>query len=270
MNSHGCRKRISGGLLLFVLAMALSCSAALFFNVKPVSAAVFVPYGEVNVTVFVVSLEGVEGPAGVSASRLIDGISEALTGRYVIDRGIVWDLSGEPLTLAQVKFNVTFTVVREWEAYRNVVESGVGVIVVNAHGETLPVPAGYSKESWVDRIAEAMARRNVTWVHVAGYPLWRCSFEGGGEADWGVDGFKRLMGHIGKANVACSHPEADPVGLSADADWSVALTWVRLPAGTEYGTALYGPDFEDCLLMSMYGEKEWFVMGATVRFGEAG
>jgi hypothetical protein len=80
-------------------------------------------------------------------------------------------------------------------------------VVVNAHGAVVPIPEGYSKEAWVDKIAEAMLYRNVTWVHVGGYPFYYFQRQGSTMETWGDDGLKKLMANIGKPNVTCTKSE---------------------------------------------------------------
>jgi hypothetical protein len=77
-------------------------------------------------------------------------------------------------------YSATPTVVTSWITYRNIIIMNYpGVIIVNTHGEILPVPNGYTKEGWVDEISEAMLTRRVTWVHIAGYPFYYVKYENG-------------------------------------------------------------------------------------------
>ena len=38
-----------------------------------------------------------------------------------------------------------------WEFNRELVETSIGTIIVNAHRETIPIPEGYTKEGWIDK-----------------------------------------------------------------------------------------------------------------------
>ena len=82
-------------------------------------------------------------------------------------------------------YSATPTVVTSWITYKNVIIYNAGVIIVNTHGQILPVPNGYTKEDWVDKISEAMLTRRVTWVHVAGYPFYYVKHENGVSEIWG-------------------------------------------------------------------------------------
>jgi len=99
-------------------------------------------------------------------------------------------------------YSVYYDLIDTWSAYVNAMLNEVGVIIVNTHGEVLPIPAGYTKEQWVGNISAAMCFRRVTWVNMAGYPFYWVWYQGDTAMSlWGSDGFKNLMGHIGLGNV---------------------------------------------------------------------
>lgn len=99
-------------------------------------------------------------------------------------------------------YDIEYQVVTDWSAYLNIIQNEVGAIIVNTHGEILPVPSGYLDENWVDAIADAMITRSVKWVHMAGYPFYFVWHQGSSEKSfWGVNGFKAFMSHIGLYNV---------------------------------------------------------------------
>lgn len=99
-------------------------------------------------------------------------------------------------------YDISYQVVTDWSTYVDIIQYEVGVIIVNTHGEILPVPSGYSNTDWVDAIADAMITRSVKWAHMAGYPFYYVWHQGDSEKSfWGVNGFKALMNHIGLYNV---------------------------------------------------------------------
>lgn len=68
-------------------------------------------------------------------------------------------------------YEVTPYVVTSWDLYKSIIESYNGVILVNTHGQYLPVPSAYNnKNAWIDKIADAMLNRRLTWVHVGDAP----------------------------------------------------------------------------------------------------
>ncbi len=97
-------------------------------------------------------------------------------------------------------------VVTSWSTYKTVITSKHGIIVVNTHGEYLPVSSGYSKTQWVDEIADAMLNRRLTWVHVGGYPFYRVWYQDGTWEEWLENGFKNFMNYINKPDVDCWNP----------------------------------------------------------------
>jgi hypothetical protein len=134
-------------------------------------------------------------------------------------------------------YQVTPEIVTTWTEYEQIVLSSVGKIIVNTHGDYLPVPSGYSKTAWVDAIAEAMATRRLSWVHCGGYTFLHVFDENGtNEGSWtetvneGVlgAGFDRLMSHIGiqNANIT-TPPDGGFIGnmVAIDTQQEPALDW---------------------------------------------
>lgn len=124
-------------------------------------------------------------------------------------------------------FNVTPKIVTSWSEYESIVENSVGAVIINTHGEYLPVPGDKTWGQWVDTIAEGMSTRRMTWVHCGGYTFYRVWWQlYGDEGEWTEQnsnnvtigsGFKRLMSCI-------NLPEADlwpPAGADQNPDWRV-------------------------------------------------
>lgn len=142
---------------------------------------------------------------------------------------------------------------------------------MNAHGETVPVPSGYTREEWGDKIAEAMTNRNVTWVHTTGYPFHYYYLQGVGNGTWGEAGFQRLMSHIGLSDVTCHPKYAETTRISMHTH-AKALLWeegwdlLADAIQVEHGRPLNGSDFKDCIVLPIWGTREGYATGAVVRF----
>ncbi len=150
--------------------------------------------GEANV--YIICLDGVPGHWVDNCSRVKDGAIEAC-----MIKGMDIQLN---LPRAHPKRNVDYPpyydakpyVVTSWDAYRVIVTSYSEVIVVNTHGEYLPVPSDYynNKTGWVDEIADAMLNRRLTWVHVGGYTFSRVWYQQTGTSEYITLEFVALEG----------------------------------------------------------------------------
>lgn len=178
-------------------------------------------------------------------------------------------------------YSVSYQVINGWSAYMNVILNEVGVIIVNTHGEILPVPSGYTKETWVDTIASAMIYRRLTWAHMAGYPFYHVWYEGASDkTSWGVDGFKALMSHIGLGNVELWPPETGlDAPLTGEADqylYSSCTGWYRLhnyAHSVDLSRPLKKSDFADCTILPLYRrvrDSEVYWEGAIIAFAKSG
>lgn len=226
--------------------------------------------GDVSLKVYVVCLDGVGAHGVGDVNRTVEGVlSASLVNVTRLDLEIVWPV----IRLGEVVMNTSVTVISDWSAYREVVETGLGVIIVNAHGETVPVPFGYSKEDWVDKIAEAMAYRNVTWVHTAMYPFyfaWRQ--EGGDQELWGEDGFKRLMSHIGLPDASCPNDNELQFEFLTNGGEELRMhSWYDLGAATivRKGRPLKASDFKNYTILSIWGYEDEYLTGAVIKFANA-
>ncbi len=180
---------------------------------------------------------------------------------------------------AELKVNISCSVISDWSSYRDLVDSGSNVIIVNTHDEYLPVPAGYSREAWTDRIADFMLNRWGTWVHVAGYPFYRVRYENGTTEQWGDKGFQQLMGHIGRANIVCGPPPGvDPAGGGYSYPWAsfygayeLSRNWALSDHGFALGFALRNDSRTSITpfdgLFPSYVNDTVYYPGAIVRFG---
>ena len=241
---------------------------------------------KIRVSVYVVALDGVEAREVANVTRVVEGVRGAVEAlnknnltielpflrywknfsKYFLHKG-----EGAPpfddMTYVYASFpaNASLHIINEWDDYRNVVEHSVETIIVNAHGAVLPVPNGYTKEAWTDKIAEAMLLRNVTWVHVGGYPFYYYQKQGSSLETWGEDGLKQLMAHVGKPNTTCYYYGAWQCdGMEGGTDIMDA-TWFITQA---YFVPRFWPlnytEFEGLIAVPIWGVE--YQTGAAVAF----
>ncbi len=221
--------------------------------------------GEVDVEVYFVALDGVSARGVGNITNMVDGVFDA-SRVNVSSTSIDFPIYGD------VRINTTVTVVHDWNTYRSIVEAGSGIIVVNGHGETVPVPSGYTRDAWVDKIAEAMLGRNVTWVHTGGYPFNYSYLQESGEQGWGEEGFQRLMSHVGKGTATCNHPRPTEIAdMTLDAGFSVFIYgWYDLAntVRVQKGNPLKSSDFKNCTILPIWGSEDDYMTGAVITFAE--
>ena len=200
-------------------------------------------------------------------SDLINGIRRAVeisSGQSQV-KEFKFNLEPWGEVVAKLNVNVSCMMVEDWTAYRRVIESESNAIVVNTYDEFLPVPDGYLKEAWADRIADFMLNRWGTWVHVGGYPFYRVWFQNGTQSIWGEAGFQELMAHIGKGNAICYPPNADAfypsVSVMSDFDYGFRLIPDSWALYSLSGNPLIFDDFGDLNLFPLF--TSGFVSGGA-------
>jgi hypothetical protein len=240
----------------------------------------FIRVGDVSLNIYVVCLDEVDAHGVGNVSEIVEGVYRAARipahSSEQPEEGIIWFRSGfspDPtFTYYGVKVNVSITAVGNWSLYREIIEEGSNSIVVNAHGETLPVPGGYTKEEWLDQIASAMAERNMTWVHTTWYPFYYYQPQGGLEEEWGEEGFKQLMSYINKSDVDCwpSRSQTDKEPLTWYAKPTLGDAWnfgsVRR---VQLGRPLKASDFKNYTVMPIWGYPKELMAGAVIKFAHA-
>lgn len=259
-----------------VVSAAFAC-CLLFFTFLPATASVSsstTPDNEqLGLDVRVLALDGVAASDVDNISRVIEGVYDAV--RLLNSTGFWYRGTPDAFEKQNVSVVANYRVITNWQSYKGLMESGSGFVIVNAHGETVPVPAMYSAGSWVDVIAEAMLHRNVTWVHMAGYPFSRYAREGQSIEPWGEDGFKRLMSHIGRPNATAwptHNSENEKVLITTDA--AVCLDNInkwspRLFAGcVSIGRPISSLEFEKLLVLQLYEDYGDCCVGGVVAFAE--
>jgi len=259
-------------LLVFSVSTLVVCSASVQNDLRNVAD---MPDEKKDVQIYVICLGDVTSRGISNLSRVVEGVIRASQ----IDKIHYWNgewrqvgLTAFERVMEEVNVTVEVAVMTNWEVYRNVLETSHDVIFVNAHGENLPVPADYTKEEWVDEIANAMAYRNATWVHIAGYPFHNYYHQEFGEGAWGEEGFKRLMSHIGKSNVTCWPPagyENEGAGLSSFAEQTLPVDcdWAEFyfVEGVDIGWPLKEEDFKNYTVMPLYRYANYST-GAIIAF----
>jgi hypothetical protein len=216
--------------------------------------------GEANARLYVLDLMGV-------SSKGVDNVTQATRG--ALDATSVNRTTLSPYAYGALNLSITLSIVHDWATYRTLIESDSNFIIVNAHGETLPVPTGYSREEWVNKIAEALAYRNVTWVHTALYPFYYSYDQISRESMWGGDGFKLFMSYIGKNNVTCqpTYPgrEDDLVGLTGSIQNQLSGWSFDQAEYAQRGNPLHASDFNGDMITEIWSTGV-DVIGAVIKF----
>jgi hypothetical protein len=162
----------------------------------------------------VLDLGGVDTGVG-NVTQVKAGIADA-----VVDRILT---SGSRLSA-----NVTFqlSTVTAWSQYSHLVADDSNFVLVNLHGQYLPVPAGYNSSVWLNTVLNAISVRSVAWVHLGGYPLHWAWAEDGSNVDLGSQGFQLLAetglwtnAVIGPPNPGWSVAALDPVFCCGSSPW---------------------------------------------------
>jgi hypothetical protein len=241
----------------------------------------WVRLGFVNLKLYIVEVDGVGGLGAkpynscLTTEGALDAagtVSAFYPGRP--NNGIWWmDYIDGGVLHYQLNVTVEASVIRDWQSYREIVEEGKNVIVLNSHGQIIPVPRGYSPEEWVDRIADAMLNRNVTWVHTAWYPFSAYHIEGESEHHlWGGEGFRHLMKHIGIQNATCTPPGSESVLISLNPYTQVyfADSWPSIQGYAAYvqaGRPLNASQFKEFIVSSpIWGTMDAYLTGGIIKF----
>jgi hypothetical protein len=227
-----------------------------------------------NAKVYVLQLAGVGAWWVDDTSRVRAGVIDACTpaGEHG-NMPRAHPLFGESPAFYEVSYSTIYT----WADYVDVILNQIGVIVVNAHGEILPVPTEYNNTQWANCIAEAMWKRRLTWAHMAGYPFYWVWHQGDTQKTlWGKDGFKTLMGNIGLPNVEIPTDLTEhKAELTGAADQNLASqNWVLYNAThVKLIRPLKVSDFKNCAVLPLYERavgEEYYWEGAVIAFAKCG
>lgn len=194
--SHSTR-----AVLFCILALTLLNPFSLLHPSYSLSAETVEISNEANLHVYVIDLNDVGNRWATNRSEVVEGVLQAAGVRRVTVP--LFDRFGHIVDYIVVNVTATAEAVTEWNVYRSLIETGSNAIIVNTHDEYLPIPNGYLREQWVERIADFMLNRSGTWVHAGGYPMNLTWHENGHVETWGEEGFQTLMGNMGKGNVDC-------------------------------------------------------------------
>jgi len=259
-------RKLSGLRFEILVILSIACIGSLLVCVRAASDDETVLLGHADIEMYVVALDGVSTRGVGNITNMVDGVFRS--SRVNVSSASM----SFPYRYVEVEINTTVAVIRDWNMYKGIVETGSDIIIVNGHGETVPVPVGYTRDAWVDKIAEAMLTRNVTWVHTGGYPFNYSYMQEGGEQGWGEEGFQRLMSHVGKGTATCNHPY--PTKMADITNWargSVFNDWPVLANifRVQKGNPLKSSDFKNCTILTIWGSEEDYMTGAVIKFADA-
>jgi hypothetical protein len=269
--------------IYILLLITVLLTSMLLFLVPQVTA-------EVGIAkVYIIQLSGVPGWWVDDPSRVTDGSIDAcmLKGNYIESN----------VPRAHPRKNVDYppfyeakpVVVTNWYTYKTIVEYYKGIIVVNTYGEYLPIPTGYNKESWVDKIAEAMLHRRLTWVHTGGYSFYNVWYQQTSQGEtWYEAGFSRFMSWINLDDVDLWPPSghenelatfslssAQQIGLSSYFEQGdVVEGHIYDYKYATLGRPLKKDDFSEYLVMPIFGwtdqNSKKYYSAAVIAFAKAG
>jgi hypothetical protein len=258
-----------------VLMLALVVTFVLFFlpqRLLVFGSDVFDGNFNVAVEVYVLALEGVDCSGVENLSKMVEGALQAcdlsFTNGSIMYNWMVayW---GE---YREIKVNLSVSRISNWNQYKQIVESEDNTIIINCHGEVLPVPHGYSEEGWISKIAEAMLERRMTWAHTANYPLkYSWKEDTNTTTELGLTGFRALMSHIGLnvTGVDCL-PPGDPKELllvNQPVKQSLGLSWAFDGVNfVEQGYPLNGSVFKEYVVQSLWGLADEYMTGAVIAY----
>jgi hypothetical protein len=235
--------------------------------------------------VYILSLPDVGNYRIINHSEVVEGARQAVKIRQDLDEDQVKTLHislyGVDLVL-EPNVTVSCGVIDSWEAYKALVLSGNNTVIVNTHDEYVPVPNGYTKEVWVDKIADFMLNRWGTWVHAGGYSFYRVWYQNETKEEWGPNGFKQLMKHIGKPNVELlqnNNSQTLSLGIHQSMGYDWKCVFSSFPPGlslsaldtARYGFSIRDADFGGLLQSAIYRggcNNEYCYAGAAIRFSQ--
>lgn len=243
----------------------------MFVHVPPVKA------NAAQDKVYIINLSGVGSSWVTNTNDAVEGAIKALT---VTD--INYEFRNVPLVHPKKGkeppfIDMDYEVVSSWSTYKTVIESAENVIVVNTHGEVLPVPSGYlNKEDWADKIAEAMLNRQMTWVHIAGYPFYYVWLQEQSVMEtWGEGGLQGVMAHINKPNVTIpllSGSEPDYLTFEASSNLKpLTVGWQSIVKAdsVDRDRPLLESDFSGYEVLRLWGSSTYYT-GAVIGFVKPG
>lgn len=261
-----------------------------FLNTPATSAMLPFENGRIKVDVYVVALDGVETMEVTNLTRVIEGAQKAVESLNMNNLDIAlpfgrkWEnvsshfyqrgehsISGFWYVHTRFPANASLSVITQWNEYKNIVESSVESVVVNAHGAVIPIPDGYTKEGWIDKIAEAMLYRNLTWVHLGGYPFYYYQMQDSNMETWGENGLQQLMTHIGKPNTKCYFPKTfEHDGMPPDCDIMSRTWWMTQAYIVRRLWPLNYTEFKDLVAMPLWPSTDSapYLVGGAIAFKE--
>jgi hypothetical protein len=176
---------------------------------------------------------------------------------------------------SQPFYAVNYSVITDWYTYSNVVQYRSNFIVVNTHGEILPVPSSFSSQGWMAVIADAVLNRSAVWVHTAGYPFYYIWYQGQSQSTlWTGLGFQNFTQYIGMDTVSCFAPGDDttPVEISDYASNMLTRGWPNIGSAyyAEEGRPLNSATFKNYTVYPIWGSTIDYMTGAVITFVNPG
>jgi len=235
--------------------------------------------------VYALSLPNVGNYRASNHSAVVEGVRQAVKIRpgdsqiKELTISIWYDL------VMKLNVSISLHLIEDWETYKALIESANNTIIINTHDEYLPIPEDYTKEEWTDKIADFMLNRWGTWVHAGGYPFYHVWYQNGTTEEWGEEGFKHLMSHIGKGNITCHPPPGqvpDPTNPATFSMWAaqgLGLNWYWKYADMSgvinefhYTAQGYPVNINDLLSEGLFLEEIFsykdYTPGAIIRFSQ--
>jgi hypothetical protein len=214
-----------------------------------------------NLNVCILKLPGVENQLVGNLNWSVEGALDASNVSVVLFHDLALGVASydEPV-------NIATEVIADWGRYKDIVETESNLVVVNAHGDVLPVPSNCTQRTWVAKIAEAIAYRNLTWVHTGGYPFYYTQSQGGNESIWGPDGFMSFVASAGLTSL-----QIIPVATLGDESFSTKSlfpTWNSALAFFAEGYILNTTN-SDQLVCPIWGDYSYSV-GAVFKIAGSG
>jgi hypothetical protein len=225
--------------------------------------------------VYILCLNGVGGSWVEDPSRVKEGAVLALSPTESTEIPLVHPKNGRTPPFYDIKYEI----VTSWNMYRNLIENYAEIIILNTHGEILPIPYDYrnNETGWVGNIARAMLYRRVSWVHIGGYPFFQVWYEGDTVFhEWpsgGIFGFRNLTSYINKPNVDCwpPAPESEKVALNIGTRQDFRRDYTHLDEAfyIELGRPLKAADFDEYVLKTIHGVGDYYT-SAVIAFAKPG
>jgi hypothetical protein len=159
-----------------------------------------------------------------------------------VRRGVEASCMVEPLVHLNTWKPLTYLEIRDMATYQyiitypdNVRPPNVypynGIIVVNAHGEVLPVPPGQTWQAWISLLNYQTRLKGLVWSEVAGYPFFYYGFGQGDQTMIGEQGFQLFLNPQSGASAVDCWPDSEGSTVPLQGGYSNRLWGYNLMNG---------------------------------------